>query len=257
MFMKLSDQFNLAGKVALVTGASQGIGKGIALGLAEYGAEVILHYRRDRFEAEAVADEIRKSGGKASIVQADLSRNGSAAFIAEQVNQLGKKPDIVVINASVQIATEWEQVTEDDFDMQVNTNFKSSLQLMQTFTPAMIAKGWGRIVTIGSVQQTKPHPGMIVYAATKSAVLNMVQNLAMQLADKNITVNNLAPGVISTPRIEEEVPPVPERINKRMETPTGELGEPKDCAAMAVLLCSEAGRFITGQNILVDGGMSL
>ncbi|MCF0073770.1 SDR family oxidoreductase [Dyadobacter sp. CY261] len=255
--MTLSGQFKLNDKTALITGASQGIGKGIAFALAEFGAEIILHYRKDRPEAEAVADEIRKKGGKVYLVQADLSRSGSVAFIADQLEQLQKTPDILVINASVQIPVEWEKVTAEDFDTQVNTNFKSTLQLMQTFAPAMITNGWGRILTIGSVQQTKPHPAMIVYAATKSAVLNMVQNLAMQLADKNITVNNLAPGVIGTPRLEQEVPPVPERINKRMETPTGDIGDPKDCAALAVLLCSEAGRFITGQNIFVDGGMSL
>ncbi|GGN05810.1 short-chain dehydrogenase [Dyadobacter beijingensis] len=255
--MKLSEQFKLNGKTALVTGASQGIGKAIALALAEYGAKIILHYRKDRSEAEAVADEIRRAGGEANLVHADLSRSGSAAFIAEQVGQLGKTPDILVINASVQIPAEWEQVTTEDFDKQVNANFRSTLQLMQAFAPAMVSKGWGRILTIGSVQQTKPHPAMIVYAATKSAVLNMVQNVAMQLADKHVTVNNLAPGVIGTPRLEQDVPPVPERIDKRLETPSGALGEPQDCAAMAVLLCSEAGRFITGQNIFIDGGMSL
>jgi glucose 1-dehydrogenase len=98
---------------------------------------------------------------------------------------------------------------------------------------------------------------MIVYAATKSAVLNMVQNVAMQLADKGITVNNLAPGVIGTPRLNQDVPESEERITKRLETPSGQVGDPQDCAAVAVLLCSEAGRFITGQNIFVDGGMSL
>lgn len=255
--MKLSDQFKLNGKTALVTGASQGIGKGIALALAEYGADIILHYRSDRAEAESVADEIIQTGSQATLVQADFSENGSVAAITEQVKKSGKMPDILIINASMQIPCEWEQVTDADFDTQVNTNFKSTLLLMQAFAPAMVANGWGRIVTIGSVQQVKPHPAMIVYAATKSAVLNMVQNLAMQLADKNVTVNNLAPGVIGTPRLDQDVPQVPERIDQRMGTPSGDLGDPQDCAAMAVLLCSEAGRFITGQNIFVDGGMSL
>lgn len=121
----------------------------------------------------------------------------------------------------------------------------------------MVENGWGRILTIGSVQQNKPHPNMIIYAATKSAVLNVVQNVAMQLADKNVTINNLAPGVIDTPRIGEEVGESEERINKRLETPAGKIGSPEDCAGVAVLLCSEAGNFITGQNIFVDGGMSL
>lgn len=255
--MNLAEQFKLNGKTALVTGASQGIGKGIAQALAEYGADIILHYRSEPEEAEAVAAEIRQTGRTVDLVQADLSEHQSAASIAAQVGKLNKAPDILVINASVQIPREWEQISDEDIDTQVNTNFKSTLQLMQAFAPGMAERGWGRIVTIGSVQQNKPHPAMMVYAATKSAVLNVVQNLAMQLADQHVTVNNLAPGVIGTPRLEQDVPPVPERINKRLETPSGGLGDPVDCAAVAVLLCSEAGRFITGQNIFVDGGLSL
>ncbi|WAC15063.1 SDR family NAD(P)-dependent oxidoreductase [Dyadobacter pollutisoli] len=255
--MKLSEKFSLAGKTALVTGSSQGIGKGIAIAFAEYGADIILHYRKDRAEAEAVAKEIKKSGVKTYIVNADLSKAGSAKSIFDQIQKKAKMPDIVVLNASVQIPKLWQETNEKDFEVQVNANFKSTLLLMQYFAPEMISNGWGRILTIGSVQQVKPHPSMIVYAATKSAVLNIVQNVAMQLADKGITVNNLAPGVIDTPRIDQDVPEMEERISKRLETPSGQLGDPQDCAAMAVLLCSEAGRFITGQNIFVDGGMSL
>lgn len=255
--MKLSEKFSLKGKTALVTGSSQGIGEGIALALSEYGADVILHYRGDITEAEGVAMKIRESGGTASIIQGDLSDAHEVTRVFQQLHVLSKNPDILVLNASVQIPKEWQKVTGEEFDIQVNANFKSSLLLIQGLAPAMISRGWGRILTIGSVQQIKPHPGMIVYAATKSAALNMVQNIAMQLADTGVTVNNLAPGVIGTPRLDQDVPPIPERIDKRMGTPAGGPGEPADCAAMAVLLCSEAGRYITGQNIFVDGGMSL
>jgi glucose 1-dehydrogenase len=256
-FMKLSEKFSLAGKTALVTGSSQGIGKAIALALAEYGSDIILHYRKERSEAEDVAREIEKTGVKTFIIKGDISEENGINSIYDQVQQLTKNPDIVVLNASVQIPKPWLETTSADFDVQVNANFKSTLILMQKFAPEMIKKGWGRILTIGSVQQAKPHPGMIVYAATKSAVLNVVQNVAMQLADKGITVNNLAPGVIGTARLDQEVPESEERITKRLETPSGQIGDPQDCAAMAVLLCSDAGRFITGQNIFVDGGMSL
>jgi NAD(P)-dependent dehydrogenase (short-subunit alcohol dehydrogenase family) len=253
----IAEKLSLSGKTALVTGSSQGIGKGIALAFAEYGANVILHCRKDRKEAEEVAGEIKKNGREAYIIQADLSKANSVADVYKKVYEKVKTLDILVINASVQAPANWMDVTEEDFDLQVHTNFKSTFQLMQRFAPDMIENGWGRILTIGSVQQIKPHPAMIVYAATKSAVLNLVQNMAMQLADKGVTVNNLAPGVIDTPRIDEKVPESEERINKRMETPAGKLGNPEDCAAIALLLCSEAGNFITGQNIFVDGGMSL
>ncbi len=240
-----------------MTGASQGIGKGIALGLAEYGAEVILLYHKDRKQAEGVAEEVKKNGGKAHIFSSDFSQSDAAQKLRKQLGQKKKLPDILVVNASVQVAKDWLTMAEQDFDFQVNTNFKSTLFLFQEFIPKMLERGWGRVLTIGSVQQEKPHPAMIVYAATKSAVDNMVKNIAMQVADQGVTVNNLAPGVIGTPRLDEPVPDVDERIDQRMTTPMGGIGDPIDCAAMALLLCSDAGRFITGQNIFVDGGMSL
>ncbi|WP_428655865.1 SDR family NAD(P)-dependent oxidoreductase [Runella sp.] len=253
----LSERLNLSGKTAVVTGSSQGIGKAIAIALAEYGAKVIIHYHAERKDAEQVVREMNQPKNKVPIVKADFSKPNGVKDFFQKVSAIADTVDILVINASVQIAKEWEQVTEKDVDLQINANFKSTLLLMQQFTPAMIKKGWGRILTIGSVQQVKPHPAMIVYAATKSAVFNLVQNIALQLADKGITVNNLAPGVIETPRIKESVPEVEERIAQRMTTPEGGMGQPEDCAGMAVFLCSDAGRYITGQNIFVDGGMSL
>ncbi|KAA0992579.1 SDR family NAD(P)-dependent oxidoreductase [Dyadobacter aurulentus] len=253
----LSEKISLAGKTAFITGSSQGIGKGIALAMAEYGAKIILHYRKNLDEAKEVAGEIRKLGSTAVIVGGDLSRPRAVSALYNQVTKKAASPDILVLNASVQIPKVWQDITQEDFDIQVNANFRSTFLLMQRFAPEMVSKGWGRILTVGSVQQIKPHPSMMIYAATKSAVLNMVQNAAMQLADKGVTVNNLAPGVIGTSRIEEDVPEAEERISQRLGTPSGQIGDPEDCAAMAVLLCSEAGRFITGQNIYVDGGMSL
>jgi glucose 1-dehydrogenase len=253
----IADKFNLKGKTALVTGSSQGIGKAITLALAEYGADTIIHYRGDRKDADDVAEQAKKLGSKACLIQSDLSENGAVQNFVERLNQIVKRVDILVINASAQLPAVWEDILESDIDIQFNTNFKATFLLIQNLAPQMVANGWGRILTIGSVQQMKPHPNMLIYAATKSAVLNLVQNMAMQLADKGVTVNNLAPGVIDTPRIEEEVPESEDRINKRMETPVGKIGNPEDCAAMALLLCSEAGNFITGQNIFVDGGMSL
>jgi glucose 1-dehydrogenase len=253
----LAEKFKLKGKIALVTGASQGIGKAIALGLAEYGAHVIIHYRSDQNEAAEVAEQAKKFGSQITLIKQDLSEKGAVQSLTDRLKQMVQRIDILVINASVQVPAVWTEISENDFDIQVNTNLKSTFLLMQSLAPTMIEAGWGRILTIGSVQQVKPHPNMMIYAATKSAVFNMVQNMAMQLADKGVTVNNLAPGVISTPRIDEEVPETEERIDKRMETPAGKTGNPEDCAAMALLLCSEAGNFITGQNIYVDGGMSL
>lgn len=253
----LADKLNLKGKNAFVSGSSKGIGKAIALALAEYGANIIIHYREEEDKAWETSKEIDQFGVKSYLLQADLSDQDVVQDLWERVHEKVDHIDILVINASVQVAKDWMQITPEDFDLQVATNFKSTLVLMQSFVPEMIERGWGRILTIGSIQQDKPHPAMIVYAATKSAVLNLVKNVAMQISEKGVTVNNLAPGVIDTTRIDEPVPETDDRILKRMEPPVGKTGKPEDCAGMALFLCSEAGDYITGQNIFVDGGMSL
>jgi NAD(P)-dependent dehydrogenase (short-subunit alcohol dehydrogenase family) len=121
----------------------------------------------------------------------------------------------------------------------------------------MQGRRWGRILTIGSVQQVRPHPAMLVYSATKSALVNLVRNLAPQLAPDGITVNNLAPGAIVTGRNEQVLADETYRRQVLAKIPAGYIGEPGDCAGLAVLLCSEAGRYITGQDLFVDGGMGL
>ena len=252
-----SEKLNLKGRCALVTGASQGIGRSIALVLAEYGADVIVHFRQSEEKAWQVARQIEQLGVKSYLLQADLSETDEVVALHQRVLEKVGHIDILVINASVQVAKDWMQVSMDDFDYQVTTNLKATLLLMQHFSPAMMDRGWGRILTIGSVQQDKPHPAMVVYACTKSAVLNLVRNVALQIADKGVTVNNLAPGVIETARTAQPIPEVDERIMDRMETPSGEKGMPDDCAGIALFLCSEAGSYVTGQNIFVDGGMSL
>jgi NAD(P)-dependent dehydrogenase (short-subunit alcohol dehydrogenase family) len=253
----IKDLFNLSGRNALVTGSSQGIGRAIALALAEFGANVLVHNRKGDDEAQKVANQVRQLGVKSEVIGADLAQPGAIDHLVKKSTQVFGQIDILVANASVQLPDEWEDTTLDDFDKQVNANWKSTLLLMQQVAPTMTERGWGRILTIGSVQEEKPHPAMIVYAGTKAAIANTVRNLALQLADKGVTVNNLSPGVIDTPRIDEPTPPVPERISERMNIPSGAPGQPDDIAAMAVLLCSNAGRYITGQTIFVDGGMGL
>ncbi len=253
----IKDSLSLAGKNALVTGSSQGIGKAIALALAEFGANVLVHYRSDKDDAQAVSNEIELFGVKTAIIGVDLAEPEAANAMFQQANEHLGHIDILVTNASVQLPKQWQETTPDDFDEQVDANWKSTLLMMQRFAPAMTERGWGRILTIGSVQELKPHPTMIVYAGAKAAVANTVRNLALQLADKGVTVNNLSPGVIETPRTEQPTPPIPDRISDRMGIPVGFEGQPNDIAGMAVLLCSDAGRYITGQTIFVDGGMGL
>jgi NAD(P)-dependent dehydrogenase (short-subunit alcohol dehydrogenase family) len=129
--------------------------------------------------------------------------------------------------------------------------------MIQVLAPPMQAEKWGRILSIGSVQEAKPHPDMLVYAASKAAQTNMIQNLSRMLAPDGITANNLAPGVITTDRNVDALSDSAYAEKVRSWIPAGILGSPDDCAGAALLLCSEAGRYITGQNLFVDGGMGL
>jgi glucose 1-dehydrogenase len=255
--MQREKSFDLTGKVALITGGSEGIGKAISLGLATSGAKVIVNYLSGEDKAIETRNEIEKNEGTCFLFECDISLPEVAdkfkAFLTEHKLEV----DILVLNASVQFRKPWEEVGLEEFSTQVNTNLRSSLLLIQALYPGMEKKGWGRILTIGSIQQVRPHPQMIVYSATKSAQVNLVKNLATQLAPNGVTINNLAPGAISTRRNQEVLKD--ENYKKIVEAkiPLGFVGNPEDCVPMALLLCSDAGRYITGQDIFVDGGMSL
>lgn len=244
---------DLKGKKALVTGSSRGIGSAIAKELAEGGAEVFLHFAGNKASAEKMKAEIEGIGGKATIVQADLSDNTSYDKLAEEVGNI----DILVLNASMQFKNKWENISKDEFYKQINCNLLASLMLIQKFSPAMKENHFGRIISIGSVQEAKPHPDMLVYSASKAAQTNMIKSLALQLAEYGITVNNVAPGVIYTDRNTEALAD-PEYAKKVTDSiPLKFYGDKTDCAYIVRLLCAEEGRYITGQSIFVDGGKSV
>ena len=243
----------LNGRRALVTGSSRGIGNAIALELARVGADIIVHYVGSTRAAQQVAEDIRALGQRADVVQADLSDPKGADGLLEKTGPV----DILVLNASMQIKNKWEAITDEQFDAQVNCNLRASMKLIQQAVPAMREKHWGRIVTIGSVQETKPHPDMLVYSATKAAQTLMAKSLALQLADDGITVNNVAPGVIYTDRNVEALSDPQYASHVMSLIPVGFWGEKEDCAGIVRLLCSEEGRYITGQSIYVDGGKCL
>ena len=255
--MEIKNLFNLKGKTALVTGGSQGIGKAISLALAEYGANIVINFRSGKELAERTAGEIVGMGVDCSLIQCDLSGVDSAKTISNFLKDNHLEVDILVLNASVQIRKSWNEVTPDEFELQMNTNLRASLSLIQELYPTMQQKKWGRIVTIGSVQQSRPHQQMIVYAASKTAQVSMVKSLAPQFGADGVTINNLAPGAIYTGRNEEVLQDKAYKANVEAKIPLGYIGEPADCAATALLLCSDAGRYITGQDIFVDGGMGL
>lgn len=243
----------LKGKKALVTGSSRGIGSAIALELAKAGADIFLHYVSNKSSATKVQTEIIKTGVNCTLVQGDLSKPETINILISDMGNI----DILVLNASVQFKNEWENITIEEFNTQVNCNLLSSLLLIQQAVPYMKQNNWGRIVTIGSVQEVKPHPQMLVYSATKAAQTNMVKSLALQLAQFGITVNNVAPGVIYTDRNEKALQDKEYAAQVTATIPLRFYGQPKDCAGIVRLLCTEEGRYITGQSIFIDGGKSL
>lgn len=240
-------------KKALVTGSSRGIGRAIALRLAADGYKVFVHCAAGIAKAEETKALIEERGGAAEIITADLCDTAQSAALIEKTGGV----DVLVLNASLQYRTPWEEITPEACMEQINCNFVSSMLLIQKAVPYMRAQGRGRIVTIGSVQEAKPHPDMLVYSATKAAQTNMMRSLALQLAKDGITVNNVAPGVIYTDRNVEALSD-PEYAKKVTDSiPVGFYGEPGDCAPTVSLLCSDEGRYITGQNIFIDGGKSV
>lgn len=249
--------FNLDGRSALVTGGSRGIGRAIAIVLAQCGARVVLHARTEA-EARTAIDAIAQSGRETMIpIAADLAVPGKALDLAKRAQQLVGHVDIAVLNASIQTRRDFAAVEERQFHAEIQINLLSGYQLLQHLAPAMAARAWGRILTIGSVQQVRPNPALSVYAATKSAQLNLVLNLAKLYAKSGVTVNNLAPGLIDTER-NSDLKLDGEAYARLLDRiPAGSAGTADDCAFAALLLCSHAGRYITGVDLMVDGGLHL
>ncbi len=241
--------FDLTGKRALVTGSTQGIGYAIAQILHEHGAEVYIHGARDTVKAEKAA----KSLSCDRFITADLSEDGAVEAIYKKTGEL----DIVVANASIQIRKAWTQITHEEFKEQINVNLRATLDLMQAYIPAMQRNKWGRFLVIGSVQEYRPHEQMAVYAASKCALQSLVHNVAKQVAKDGVTVNNLVPGVIVTPRNDKALADAEYAKKVLSGIPASFAGQPSDCAGAALLLCSDAGRYITGIELPIDGGMKL
>ena len=236
-------------KKVLITGSTQGIGKALAAAFVKEGYDVIVHGSSNMKKAEGVREEI----GAWKAVTADLSKMEEIKSLHEKTGDV----DILILNASVQYKESWENISEETFDMQVTVNLKSTLMLIQDYYPAMQEKGWGRIVTVGSVNQYRQHPELPMYAATKCAVMSLVKNIAKRAAPYGVTVNNVAPGAIATPRNAAIYEDDDKRKAVEASIPMGRFGQPEDCVGAILLLCSDAGAYITGSDLIMDGGLRL
>ena len=237
---------DLTGKVALVTGASRGIGRAIAIALAEAGADVAVNYRSRQAEAEATCAAIRRHGTRTLAVQADVSRSEAVDQMVTTIELELGPVNILVNNAGIVSAKPLTDITEADWDEMITVNLKSAFLVTQQVLPGMRSRGWGRIIFLASVAAqtggiTGPH-----YAASKAGVLGLTHSYARHLFKEGITVNALAPALIETDMVSGNLQASPAAI------PIGRFGAPEEVAAVAVMLAENG--YITGQTINVNGG---
>jgi 3-oxoacyl-[acyl-carrier protein] reductase len=237
---------SLDGKVALVTGASRGIGKAIALELGRAGADVVLSYHTGREDAEAVASEV---GGRA--VEADVSDPASAKALVEEAGDL----DILVNNAGLTRDSVLARMSDDDWRAVIETNLSSVFYTCRAAARPMMKRRGGAIVNVSSIVGVHGNWGQTNYAASKAGIIGFTKSLARELGSRNVRANVVAPGYVRT-RLTDVLP---EDATKTMldATPLGRLGDPEDVAGAVRFLCADEARFVTGAVLLVDGGLGM
>ena len=247
----------LSGKKALVTGASQGIGKAIALRLAGLGTEVGIHYLSNRADAEAVAEAIRNNGGQAHLFQADLQDAQQAIELGKLAWETMQGIDFLVNNAGVSFKKHFLDFTVDDVDLFQNINYKGAFFLTQTLARRMVETSTeGSILSITSVNGIRPGVGQSAYGASKSALDTLMQGVALELALHNIKVNTLALGAIDTDMTASVTQNLPLLRTVNEGIPMGRFGQPEEVAGIVVDLLA-SGSYLTGARITLDGGLLL
>lgn len=243
----------LDGKIALVTGGSRGIGRAVAIELAKEGAAVAINYAGNKAAAEEVQSIITQMGGKAMIIQADVSNEKSAMQMVEEViAQLGGI-DILVNNAGITRDGLFIRMKEEDWNAVINTNLTGIFNCTKVAAKYMMKKRSGRIINMSSVSGIMGNAGQTNYAAAKAGVIGFTKSLAREMASRGITVNAVAPGFIAT----DMTAAMPEKAQEHVLTsiPLGKMGKPEDIANAVLFLASDKASYITGQVIHVDGGM--
>ena len=245
----------LNGKIAVVTGASRGIGKAIAMKFAQLGATVVINYNGSAQKAEKVKQSIIADGGRAVIKQCNVADyDACEAFIKEVIDQFGRI-DILVNNAGITKDGLIMRMSEEDFTNVVDVNLKGTFHCIRFASRQMMKQRSGRIINMSSVVGISGNAGQINYAASKAGVIGMTKSAAKELASRGITVNAIAPGYIETDMTNVLSDKVKEETMKQI--PLGRLGQTEDIAAAAAFLASDEAGYITGQVLAVDGGMAI
>ena len=246
----------LSGKNGLVTGGSQGIGQGIALRLAEEGANVAVNYNRGREGAEDTVTRIRALGRNAVAIQADVGKSEDAQRMVDDAVRAFGSIEILVNNSGIEKSAAFVDVTAQDYQAVINVNMSGPFFATQAFARhRRDAKGPGKVINNSSVHEELPFPNFTAYCMSKGALKMMMRNLAIELAPLGITVNNVAPGAIETP-INQKLLNDPKLLNPLLENiPLHRLGKPEDVAGVVAFLASSDADYITGTTIFVDGGL--
>lgn len=245
----------LDGKIAVVTGASRGIGRAIALELASQGAFVVVNYNGSKDRAEEVKKEIEAAGGKAEVYQCNVSDfEKCQAFIQDVIKTYGRL-DILVNNAGITRDGLLMKMSEADFDSVIETNLKGTFNTIRFASRQMLKQRSGRIINMSSVVGIVGNAGQANYASSKAGVIGLTKAVARELASRGITVNAIAPGFIETEMTEVLSDAVKEASVAQI--PLGRFGKPEDIAKTAAFLASDNAGYITGQVIQVDGGMAI
>ena len=245
----------LENKVALVTGASRGIGRAIALTLAAQGAAVAVNYNGSRERAQEVVDSIKSRGGQASLYQCSVGDFQACQEMIQNVIKEYGHLDILVNNAGITRDSLIMKMKEEDFDAVIETNLKGTFNTIRHVSRQMLKQRSGKIINISSVSGILGNAGQANYAASKAGVIGLTKTMARELASRGITVNAVAPGFVET----EMTDVLKEDIKEAAcaQIPLGKFGKPEDIAEMVAFLASEKADYITGQVISVDGGMNI
>ena len=247
----------LTNKVAIITGSSKGIGKGIAVRFAQEGAKVVINSRSEGNETAEALQEVDAQGGEGVVIPADVSQTDELKnLIAATVKHFGKV-DVLVNNAGVEKSTPFVEVTEEDYDFVLNVNLKGAFFATQLMARHLIETSRpGSIIMISSVHEDLPFPNFAPYCASKGGMRMLTRTLAIELAEHGIRVNGVAPGAIATP-MNKSLTENPEKLKKVLgNIPLKRLGQPEDVAGVAAFLASDDSAYVTGSTYFVDGGLT-
>lgn len=246
---------DLSDRVAIVTGSGRGIGRAISLRLAEAGASIIVNDVGDMAPAEEVAGEIRKLGQDSLVISADVTKSADVANLVDTVVEKYGKVDILVNNAGITRDQLIIRMSDDDWDKVLEVNLKSVFLCSKAVLRHMMKQRWGRIVNISSIVGLIGNPGQANYSSSKAGIIGLTRTIAKEVASRGITANAIAPGFIDTAMTQQ----LPEERRQALmdQVPLGFLGTPRDVAEAVAFLASEEARYITGQVLTVDGGISL